>query len=395
MAISFFVTAYVARYLGPENYGQLGYAISFVSIFSFIATLGIDQALFRDLIKFPEKTSEYMGTAFVLKLIAAFVATLAATASAFYLSPPDISRVLIIIISTSFIFSAFNIIAFEFQARVESKFPSIILILTAVILSITKLLVIYYDKGIIFFSLVLLLEAVLYALFYVVYRIKNYGPIFHWKFNKVIAISLLKDSWPLMFASAFTLIYARIDQVLIKNMIDTTSVGLYDAAVRLSEIWYFIPNILLGSLFPAIINAKKVSDESYYRRLKYLAYVLFGFSILIAIPFTLFSSQIMFLVFGSAYVAGHVVLQIYIWSGIGTSLAHLTNHFLIAENYRKIIFISSLIAMVTNVVLNILLIPQYGIIGSAWATFISYMLTPLFLLVFKETRSKVISIFKS
>ncbi len=145
LVISFFVTVYMVRYLGPENYGQLSYAISFVSIFSIIATLGIDTILYRDLVTHPEKTSELMGTSLGLKLIAGILASLLAIISAIILSPKDISFYLIILISFTFIFNSFNIIAYEFQAHVQQKYPALISLITVITLNILKLLVFYFD----------------------------------------------------------------------------------------------------------------------------------------------------------------------------------------------------------------------------------------------------------
>ncbi len=79
-----------------------------------------------------------------------------------------------------------------------------------------------------------------------------------WRFDKEIGKKIVKDSWPLMFASLMIVVYMKIDQIMLKNMLDATQVGIYAVAVRLSEVWYFIPVLITQSIFPAVINAKKV-----------------------------------------------------------------------------------------------------------------------------------------
>lgn len=387
MFISFFTTIFIARRLGPENLGQLNYAISFVAIFGFIASLGIDNVLFRDLIKNPEKKKEILGSAITIKLFGGIASAIIAVLFAIYFTKSDVSKFLIAILSGTLVINAFQIINYEFQARVKSKYPSIIALLVTLILNILKVLVILAGKGVIYLAFILLLESILYALFYwFTYEKKIEGKLFEWRFDKNIAISLLKDSWPLIFTSAFALVYSRIDQVLIKNMISAEAVGIYSAAVAIAEIWYFIPNIIVSSLFPAIINAKITSKEIYSSRLKKLTLLLILLSVLVAIPTTIFAPLIIKIIYGSAFISGAIILKIYVWACIGTFLGILTTNYLIAENKRGILIFSMFIPMIVNLILNLLFIPRYGIVGSAYATLISYSLGPLSLLLFKEPR---------
>lgn len=388
MAVSFIATAYIARNLGPRNYGELSYAISFVSIFSFIAVLGIDQILFRDLVKYPEKRNEYMGSALGLRLLTSITAIILCLTSAFWLSPKDVSFYLIFIISLSFIFNSFQIIGYEFQAESLSKTPSILSLCITIILNIIKIFVIMFDKGVIYLAFTLLLESILYAIGLFYFRKKIFGTIRKWKFDKKISLDILKNSWPLIFASAFALIYARIDQIMIKNMLGAESVGLYDAAVRLSEVWYFIPTMVISSLLPAIINAHKTSITEYYSRLQKVMLFLFSTSFITALFTFLFAPYIIQIVFGNSFTGAIPLLQIYVWSNIATALNAFTLNYLIIENKRKAIFISSFTGMLLNVVLNIYLIPIHGSFGAAIATLISY--TSLFLFIFTVPNSKKI-----
>jgi O-antigen/teichoic acid export membrane protein len=380
MAISFIATAYIARNLGPTSYGELSYAISFVSLFSFIAVLGIDQILYRELIRYPEKRNEYMGSALGLRLFTSTMAVILCIVSAFFISPHDVSLYLICIISLSFIFNSFHIVIYEFQADSQSKIPAILTVAATIILNILKIVVIAFDQGVLYLALILLFESILYAVGYIYFRKRAYASVMHWKFNWSISKQILSDSWPLIFSSAFALIYARIDQIMIKNMIGAESVGLYDAAVRLSEVWYFIPSILIGSLLPAIINAHKTSIDEYYSRIRKILLFMFLTSFITALLTYVFAPWIIWIVFGSSFIGAVALLQVYVWSNIATALNSFTLNYLIIENKKKTIFMSSFTGMVLNVILNIYLIPLYGSMGAAIATVVSY--TVLFLYIF-------------
>jgi O-antigen/teichoic acid export membrane protein len=370
----------MVRYLGPENYGQLSYAVSFVGIFSVFATLGIDTVLYRELVRFPDKVNEYMGSALGLKIVAGFIITVVTIVSALMFSPKDVSLYLIIIISLTYIFNSFNIIVYEFQANVQQKYPSIVSILIVLILSVLKISVFYFDKGIIYLSFILLLESLLYAGMYSWIRSRKYGSISNWKFDPSIAKRLTIESWPLMLTSLFAVIYTRIDQVMIKNMIDAKSVGFYDASVRLSEAWNFIPAIIVSSMFPAIVNGKKVSVETYKKRLLGLMAAVSALALLVAIPVSFFSEQIIKMVYGSEYISSVPILSIYVWSTVWLGVSLVLQYFLINEGKKAVIFFSTVFAAIINIGLNLYLIPLMGIEGAAWSTFISYIVlsVPIF-----------------
>jgi O-antigen/teichoic acid export membrane protein len=112
-----------------------------------------------------------------------------------------------------------------------------------------------------------------------------------------------------------------------------------------------------------------------------MAILLLGLSILIAIPATIFAGLIIKIIFGTAFMGAVLVLQIYIWSNIPTSLNMLTNYYLVAENHKKMLLFSSLSGMIINIALNIFMIPKYGIAGAAYATIISYSIPFLFIFI--------------
>lgn len=393
MVVAFITTAYVARHLGPTNYGQLSYALSYTGLFGFLAALGIDQILYRDLIIYPEKRDVYMGSALTLRVVASIITVLLCTASAFIWSPNDVSLTLIFLVSLTFVFSSFLLLGYEFQAEAKQKYPSIFSIFIVLILNILKIIVIFSDKGVIYLAGIIMLEPILYGLGYWYLRTKEYGSIKNLRFDKTIALSMLKDSFPLIFASAFFAIYARIDQVMIKNMMNAESVGLYDSAVRISELWYFVPNIIVAGLFPAIINAKKTSAELYYKRTKKLFLLVIAISIFTALPTALLSKYLISIIFGAGFIGALPVLQIYVWSNIGAALNLVMQQLLVVENMTKIISLTTFCGMITNVILNLILIPKYGMPGAAFASLISYMIPFISLLLFKKTRQLILNIF--
>lgn len=384
LLVSFFIGAWLARYLGPENYGVLSYAVAFVGLFGFISSLGVDGILSRELVKYPEKRDELLGTAFRLKLIGGAAALILCVASAFIFEATPLIRLLIILFSVTYILQAINVISIYFQAEVKSKNNVKALFIATIISSILKVGVILLDKGVIWIMVVYVLDVFWQgAGFIQAYR--KYGlKIKTWKFNEELSKKILKNSWPLMLASAAGFIYLRIDQVMIGVMMGNYEVGLYAAAVKLVEVWYFIPGIICTSLFPAIINAKKIGVELYKLRLRNLYILMAIISILMAIFISFLAKPIIYILFGNGYLESVNILKVYIWSSVGLFLGIAVTQYLMSENLVKTIFWLNFLAMLVNIILNLIFIPSLGLLGAAWATFISYLIFPFTAWIIKE-----------
>ncbi len=373
MVIGLFVGIWVARYLGPEQFGLFSYAQSFVGLFTAIATLGLDGIVVRELVKNPEKESMLIGTAFFLKLFGAFGVLVILGFAIGFTSNDNLTNMLIFIIASATIFQSFNVIDFYFQSKVLSKYVVFANVISLFISSIVKIGLILSNAPLIAFAWVILFDSFVLALGFIYFYFRNNLSVKSWKFDKITALELLRDSWPLILSSIVISIYMKIDQVMIKEMLDSEAVGQYAAAVRLSEAWYFIPMVIASSLFPAIINAKKKSEELYYARLQKLYDLMVWLAIAIALPMTFLSDWIVNLLFGSEYSQAGAVLMIHIWAGIFVFLSVASGKFIVNENLTKQALYRNLIGSIINIILNINFINVYGIVGAAWSTLISYM----------------------
>ncbi len=383
---SFFVGAWLARYLGPSDYGLINYAIAFVGLFAMFANLGVDFILNRELVKEPDKKDQLLGTSFYLKLIGGLLSVLFITLIAFLIDFDPLARLLIILFSSSLIFQATNVITAFFQARVEAKYNVKAQLLAMAITSVLKISFIVFNLPLVYLILVYAFDTLWNGLgLYINYRQQGFK-VSTWRFQFPLAKSLWYDSWPLMLANTAAFIYLRIDQVMIGHFLDQRAVGWYAAAVKFAEIWYFLPMLICASLFPAIINAKLKSARLYYNRLRNLYVLIVIIALLVAIPTTLLAPWAVPFIFGQEYIPSINILQIYIWSGLGLYLGWAVSQYLIAENLTKKLFIIHLVAMSTNIGLNLYLIPALGLTGAAWTTLFSYLILPIVVLFKKKKR---------
>ena len=365
--VGLFVGVYVARYLGPERFGLLSYAMSFVGLFTAFATLGLDSIVVRNLVQNIEDRDQLLGTAFILKLMGGILLLGAVAFAVRFTSSDSYTKLLIFIIAGGMIFESLKVIDFYFQSQVMGRFSSIAGACALCVSSLFKILLVFFQASLVWFAVAQVFSTGILAVMLLLFYSKQ-SSIVKWNFKWNTAKVLLADSWPLILSGLVIMIYMRIDQVMIKEMLDSEAVGNYAVAVRLSEAWYFIPIAIANSLFPAILSARKISKQLYYKRLQQFYDLMVLISVSIALPMTFLSSWLISILYGEAYSSAGSVLSIHIWAGVFVFLGVASGKWFLAENMQLYLFLRTFYGMVINIILNLILIPKYGLAGAAIAT---------------------------
>jgi O-antigen/teichoic acid export membrane protein len=373
MGVGLFVGAWVARYLGPEQYGLFSYALAFVALFSAIATLGLDGIVIRNIVSDPSCIEGTLGSAFVLKLLGG-VAAMLLCISAIILLRHGESLVcwLVGIMAAGMIFQALDTIDYWFQSQIQSKYVVYAKTTAFSLISVIKIALILIAAPLIAFAWAGLAEIALASIgLIIVYQSRGYS-IKSWLANFTYAKNLLKDSWPLILSGIIGMIYLRIDQIMLGQMVGEHELGIYSAAVRLAEAWYFVPMAVFASVFPRVVEAKALGEEHFYKRLQefYNLMALMGY--LVAVPVTLLAGRIINIIFGSAYSMAGPMLGVLIWAGLFVNLGVARSSFLMSMNMTMVHLMTMVFGAVVNVVLNLLLIPKYGGMGAVIASLFSY-----------------------
>lgn len=380
LAAGFLVSALVARHLGPENFGLFNYIIGFGGLFAIVSGFGINAILGRELLNNPDRKELILGNAVTLYAISSILLIGLINSVAFYSDPDIYTRQLIFVFSLSFAFQPISVFDIYFQSEVKAKFISIIQIIVTCISIILKIIGVFLGFYVGWFVLILLIEGLVSVLMTTgLFLRSGIKPIF--VPNPTLMRHLLITSFPFMLSIVSTGIYMKIDQVMIKHMLNTTETGLYSVAVRLTEAWYFIPNLIAASLFPAIVNARRVSPVIYHNRVSRLLLMMFILSFTIILPLTLLARPIIILLFGEAYIGAYQPFIIYVWSSVFVFIMPVLHAYMTTEHKGYILLFSSLAGAVINIALNIILIPKIGIVGSALATLIAYTVPATVLLI--------------
>lgn len=369
LGVGLLVSVWVARYLGPQLFGVYSYAIAFVGLFGFVSTLGLDSIVVRDIVHAPQDANEILGTAFSLKLIGAVVTLLAATSIGTLAQASDpVMPILIGLVAAGTLFQAFDVIDFWFQSQVRSKYTVYARNAAFLILSLIKVLLILLHAPLIAFACAALAEIVLGAIGLIAAYQLTGQTVRRWRTSLARARMLLSVSWPLMLSSIAVWVYMRIDQVMLGLLADTRALGVYSAAVRLSEVWYFIPIAIVSSVFPAVVRSKAIDEKLYYERLQRLFNLMVVLSYVIAIPLTLLAGPIINLLYGPSYSEASRMFIVLMWAGLFVGLGVAREAWLVNEGLTRFSFATAVAGAITNVVLNIVFIPRWGGFAAAWAT---------------------------
>jgi len=372
LAAAFFVGIFVIRYLGPARFGQLSFAESFARLFIPLAVLGMDPILMRDLVTDTSKSNYMLGTAFVMKIIGSGVMIVSVSLAVQFTSSDMVTKLMTIIIASSVVFFPFfQVTEQHFQSQVKAKFSSLCENLSVFFSTGLKAVFVCLRLSVVWFAIVILLERMFRTIVLLIVYAKQGGTVVAWQFDAKYARSLIRESWPMFLSGLSAVFYMRIDQVMIKEMISNEALGNYAAAVRVSEMWYFIPITICASLFPAILAAKRTNYQTFLKRMHNLYAFLFWLAISIAVPMTFLSTIIVTALFGDEYVRAGTVLSIHIWAAVFFFLQTASGRWLIAQGQTRKILYMNMGGLGINLLLNFLLIPRFGISGAAVATLLA------------------------
>ena len=366
-----FVGIYIARYLGPDQFGILNYVIAIVAVFLAIGRLGMDAILVRELARNPDRRKNIMATSFWLMLIASFLAFLAIFSLSFFIEGEKQVRLYIWVLSLCILLQVFMVIDYNFQSQVKARYSSIAKSFALIISSISKLILVWLSADLHWFVLFYVFDHLVVAIFLLIVHFAKKQTGFFQGYDKTLVMPLLGSAWPMILSALAVVLYSRIDQIMIRNMLSDKDLGIYSAAVKIYEGWIIIPYILSVSVLPAIVSMRMESKEKYEQKMAALFSILFWLSALVAMLVSIFGEAIVYYTFGQEYLSGVSVLSIVMWSTLFASIGSISARYLTVENMEKKIAFRTIAGLFLNVILNLLMIPLYGVEGAAMATLIT------------------------
>lgn len=366
---SLFVGILIARYLGPEQYGLMNYVISYVSIFTVIASFGLTNIEVREMSKRPDRKDDIMGTCFIIRIICALFGYLLIGTTLYVYRPDNYTCLLILIYGITLFSNCFEIIRNYFTSIVQNEYIVKSEVTRTIIGACIKIVLLYFNAPLICFIIAVAFDTVLVCSGYIISYQRKAGLISKWKYNKEFVPFFVKQSFPLLLSGAAVVIYQRIDQIMIGDMVDKESVGYFATAGKFLDIVLFIPMVLTQTVTPMLINKKKKSsNKEYDEYAKQFSSIIIWIALILAALLSLSSYYIIRYTYGIAYLMSVPVLQILAWKTVCMALSTTSGQLIIIDGIQKWAVIRNLFGCLTCILLNYILIPIWGIVGAAYVT---------------------------
>lgn len=386
MILSFFVSLATARYLGPDNFGSINYVAAYVSFFSSITSLGLSVIVIKEISMGKEDDNEVIWTGILMRFLTAVFSTIAVIALVSITDKSDPLLVKIAILeSIAILASAFDTFMYWFQGKLLGKYTSIASVVAYIGMSLYRIYLLANNADILWFAFATSVDTLLLSLILMLCYVRENG--FHPKVSIRLGKSLMKQSYHYMISGLIAILYSKIDQIMLKQMLDTYSVGLYTAALTIAGLWGMIPSAFIQSVSPILYKNAEENRGMFYKRLRQSYAGIWLLNICWSLGVSIFSYWVIYLLYGKAYLGARGALVIVVWYTGITSIGSLTQVYLATENKNKYVNYFALAGLVTDVVLNALLIPKMGILGAAIATLVTYTVIHIVMpLAIKDTR---------
>ena len=365
---------YTARYLGPERYGTIAFALAFTSIFGVVTDLGINTLTIREVARNKNSATTFLGNLLLIKSILVII-TVAFIVVAVNLTGHDRIEIdVTYLISISIILSAFNG-AFNslFQAFERIEYISIGSVLSNISMLLGAGYAISQGFGVIGFACIYIFSSTL-GLAYTLFVANRLHLTHALQIDREMIWPMMKEALPFGITALSGMIYTYADSIMLSSLKGNEVVGWYNAPYRLMLMMLFIPNVINVVIFP-VMSRYFTSSPSFLKLIytKYLKFMLI-LSLPLGMGTTLIADKIILFVFGVGFENSIVALKIIIWTIVLTFIGAAFARLLESVNQQRIITKISMVCMVVNVLLNILLIPKFSYIGSSFVTVVTEFL---------------------
>lgn len=373
--LSFVITMLTARFLGPSNYGILNYAISVTAFFVPIALLGINSTLVQEIVTYPEEEGKILGSSLTMGLFSSLFCVFGVILFANIVNSNDSKTIVVCgMYAVVMIFQGMEMIQYWFQAKLLSKYTSIVSLIAYVIVSVYKILLLATGMDVEWFALAYSIDYFIISavLIFLYCRRSDTQKL---QFSKTVACRIINKSKYYIVSALMVTLFAQQDKVMIKLIVGNEATGFYSAAVSIVTMSGFIFTAIIDSFRPVIYEAKYVSLEEYEESITKLYSIIIYMCILQGLLFTLLAKAIIHIVYGTSYYAAIPVLQILVWYTSFSYIGGIRDIWLLGEDKQKYLIWINLTGALVNMILNYVFISYFGICGAAIASLLTQIFT--------------------
>ena len=389
MILSFLIGLLTARYLGPSNYGLINYAAAYATFFTAFCTLGINSVIVKNFIDHPEEEGETLGTTIILRLVSSFLSLITIVGFVSLIDKDEPVTVCVVALyCIGLVFQVFDTFNYWFQSKLLSKYYAAATLIAYILVSLYKVVLLITGKSVQWFAVSNSIDYLIIAFILFAFYKKNNGPKLSFSIKK--SKELLSLSVSYILSGLMVAIYAATDKLMLKQMMDESTVGYYSLAVSISTIWTFVLSAVIDSMKPRIMELHNTDREEYLQMNRRMYAIVFYVSVIASLGITIIAPLFIKIVYGEAYLPAVTPLRIVVWYVAFSYLGVARDAWMVCEKMQKYLKYIYFFSVILNIVLNAILIPFIGASGAAVASLLTQISTVLvFPLLFKELRANV------
>lgn len=378
MVLSLLVGIWIARYLGPGNYGLVSYGNSYVGFFMAFCTLGINSVIIKEFVDLPEKTGETLGTALVLRIISSFLSAILIVGIVCVVDYSETITIAVVALSSiSLVFHALDTFNYWFQYQYRSKVSALAVLIAYMITTAYRLVLLIQNKSVLWFALATSVDYIAIGLILLAVYKKENGP--RLQFTWIRGKALLSKSYHYILSGMMVSIYGQTDKLMLKQMLDESSVGYYTVAVSVCNMWVFVLSAIIDSMYPTILRLHKDNKAAFEKKNRQLYAIVFYLSVAASFAFLMLGDFVIRLLYGKDYLPAATPLKIITWYTAFSYLGVARNAWIVCEGKQRHLKYIYLSAAILNVVLNSMMIPCWGASGAAMASLLTQIFTSIVL----------------
>jgi len=370
--LGFITIPYLARVLGPGNFGKLNFASAISGYFSLIGNFGLSILGTRELARNKDTVEYYTGNVLALKLCLSVLSFGLLLLLVAFINKPLQIKYLILLYGLA-LFPSALLIDWVFQGMERMEYIGVSRIFGVILNVGLVLLLIKSSEQLLLVPCFSVLASFFSLGFLIFVFIRHFGK-FRLKFNLISWKSLIKQALPIGFSSVMVLIIYNIDTIMLGFTRSNEEVGYYNAAYKIIFLLIFANVAYHDAIFPTISDYYKTSVDSLKKLLSITEKLIVTIAIPLAIGGTILAKPIMNLIYGAKYNGGIIAFQILIWAVAAIYILMGYARGLWACDRQNKYFMVVSIQAAANTVLNIMLIPSIGLIGAAVTTVVSEFL---------------------
>lgn len=379
--LQFALNVYCARQFGSENFGLLNYSTSLIAFFTAIGTLGFNGVITKYFADNEEKSGSYLGTTIISRIFFSIISIILLQGIICFDSAYTKTLAVIILCqSMQILFGSADLFVYWFRYKNQAKEVAILRLLGFFIAAIWRFVAISF-KSLEWYSLGVSLEFLLFSgLLFYLYKAK-YKDL-SLEFDRKVLGNIIKMSYPFIFSSILVTVYGQTDKIMLKSMLDFSSVGIYSVSLTLAGAIAVVPAALIEGFRPEIMIFKNQDENKYRFRLQQLYGIVFWLCVSYCLFITIFSRQIILFLYGEQYLGAVNSLAVILWYNSFSYFGAINAMYMVAENKTFWIQICTFVGAVINILLNLALIPVLGIVGAALASLLTQIIANYFMLWF-------------